>query len=174
VLDAAREGLEASALRPPLGSYAVEGNIEVEGWEAMFPARMTALTGNDVDRGAFRVTGLTLGESFQRDLVIPREGESFHVVVGHAPDFSLGNIDADLLVAGHTHGGQVQLPFIGPLVTFSAVPREQAAGGVFARSGGGHLVVSRGIGMERGDAPRLRFLCRPQIVVIDVMPAAPG
>jgi uncharacterized protein len=32
------------------------------------------------------------------------------------------------------------------------------------------LVVSRGIGLERGNAPRLRFLCRPEVVVIDLVP----
>jgi predicted MPP superfamily phosphohydrolase len=170
VFEIARKGLEESALRPPLGTYAVEGNIEVAGWEQMFPKRMTTLVGDDVERDGVRVTGLTLGESFDRGLTIPRESDAFHIVVGHAPDFSLGKVDADLLVAGHTHGGQVQLPFIGPLVTFSAVARDVAAGGVFAREGGGHLVVSRGIGMERGDAPRLRFLCKPQIVVIEVVP----
>ena len=66
--------------------------------------------------------------------------------------------------------GLVQLPLIGPLVTFSAVSRTVAAGGVFERPGG-HLVVSRGVGLERGDAPRLRFLCAPEVVVVDVLPA---
>jgi hypothetical protein len=32
------------------------------------------------------------------------------------------------------------------------------------------LIVSRGIGMERAAAPRLRFLCRPQIVVVELVP----
>jgi predicted MPP superfamily phosphohydrolase len=36
--------------------------------------------------------------------------------------------------------------------------------------GGRTLVVSSGVGLERGDAPRLRFLCRPEIVVIHVEP----
>lgn len=170
VLEKARDALEASALRPPLGSYAVEGNIEVGGWEAMFPPRMTTLVSGEAEREGVRVTGLSLGESFRRDLRISRRDERFHVVVGHAPDFSLGEVDADLLVAGHTHGGQVQLPLIGPLVTFSAVSRTVAAGGVFERPGG-HLVVSRGVGLERGDAPRLRFLCAPEVVVVDVLPA---
>jgi predicted MPP superfamily phosphohydrolase len=35
---------------------------------------------------------------------------------------------------------------------------------------GRKLVVSRGIGMERGGAPRLRFLCRPEVIVIDLLP----
>jgi predicted MPP superfamily phosphohydrolase len=37
-----------------------------------------------------------------------------------------------------------------------------------ALPGGRTLVVSRGAGMERGAAPRLRFLCRPEIVIVDV------
>jgi predicted MPP superfamily phosphohydrolase len=97
--------------------------------------------------------------------------EKFHIVLGHAPDFALGSVPADLLVAGHTHGGQVQLPFIGPLVTLSHVPRAWAAGGLTRLDDDRFLVVSRGIGMERDLAPRLRFLCQPQLVVIDLKPA---
>jgi predicted MPP superfamily phosphohydrolase len=83
----------------------------------------------------------------------------------------LGPVQADLLIAGHTHGGQVRLPFIGPLVTFSRVPRAWAAG-LTRLSEDRTLIVSRGVGMERMDAPRLRFLCRPEIVVIDVQPVS--
>jgi predicted MPP superfamily phosphohydrolase len=97
--------------------------------------------------------------------------DRFQVVVGHSPDFALGRVDADLLVAGHTHGGQVQLPFVGPIITHSLVPRRWASG-TTELDGGRTLVVSRGIGMERNYAPRLRFFCRPEIVVIDVAPEA--
>jgi len=96
--------------------------------------------------------------------------ERFHIVMGHSPDFALGNVRADLLVAGHTHGGQVRLPFIGPVITLSSVPRSWAAG-LTELTGGRTLIVSRGIGMERGSAPRLRFLCRPELVIVDVVPA---
>jgi len=77
---------------------------------------------------------------------------------------------ADLLLAGHTHGGQVQLPLIGPLMTLSIVPRAWASGHT-ALPWGGDLVVSRGVGMERREAPELRFLCRPQVVIVEVEPA---
>lgn len=95
--------------------------------------------------------------------------EQFHIVLGHRPDFALGDIHADLLIAGHTHGGQVQLPFIGPLTTRTDVPRDWAVG-VTDIGDGRTLVVSRGTGLERHHAPRLRFMCRPEIVVIDLHP----
>jgi len=34
------------------------------------------------------------------------------------------------------------------------------------------LVVSRGVGLERGLAPRLRFRCRPEVVLVRVVPAS--
>jgi hypothetical protein len=94
-------------------------------------------------------------------------------VLGHMPDFSLGSVDADLLIAGHTHGGQVQLPLVGPLLTLSQVPRSWASG-LTEIEPGKMLVVSRGIGMERGLAPRLRFLCRPQLVILELVPSGQG
>ena len=32
--------------------------------------------------------------------------------------------------------------------------------------------AARGVGMERSDAPRLRFLCRPELMILEVRPAA--
>ncbi|MBD1937970.1 hypothetical protein [Microcoleus sp. FACHB-68] len=96
--------------------------------------------------------------------------DRFHIVLGHAPDCALGDVDADLLVAGHTHGGQVRLPFVGPVFTRSKIPRSWAAG-MTKLTGNRTLIVSRGIGMQRGVAPRVRFLCRPELVIIELLPA---
>ena len=92
--------------------------------------------------------------------------------MGHSPNFSLGEIQADLLIAGHTHGGQVRLPLLGPVMTLSAVPRAWASG-VTEIKPGKTLIVSRGVGMERHNAPRLRFLCRPEIVIVELLPQKP-
>jgi len=170
-----RQLLREVRIDAPLGVFAVKGDVDQAGWQTLFEGfPITVLADNQTRRlGAFNLTGLTLLSSRRMGnsgFLIP-ETDEFHIVLGHAPDFALGSPPADLLVAGHTHGGQVQLPFIGPLITMSRVPRAWAAGGLTQLAEGRHLLVSRGVGMERDWAPRLRFLCRPQLVVIDVKPA---
>ena len=155
---------------PPLGIYAIQGNVDPPDWPALFAGLpVTPLrSSTSVDLGPLVLTGLSLSDSYNARLSIGG-WDQFHIVLGHSPNFALGRIEADLLVAGHTHGGQVRLPLVGPLLTLSRVPRSWAAG-VTALSPDTTLIVSRGIGMERGSAPRLRFLCRPELVIIDLEP----
>jgi predicted MPP superfamily phosphohydrolase len=90
-------------------------------------------------------------------------------VIGHGPDFVLnlaGTGLVDLALAGHTHGGQVVLPFIGAPYTKTRIDRRYASG--LNDYAGIPIHVSAGIGMERGTAPQIRFLCPPEISVLDV------
>ena len=157
----------------PDGVFAVGGNIDWADWSRSFrgseitPIRRTC----SFELAELRLTCLALHESADTRLRVAHDDpDRFHVVLGHVPNFARGSIEADLLLAGHTHGGQVRLPLIGPVMTLSTVPRSWAAGRT-ELPGGATLLVSRGIGMERGGAPRLRFLCRPELVVIDLVPA---
>jgi len=164
--------LRAEGLAAPRGVYAVRGDHEHDSWPRIFDGTnvKTFETTSTVVRDDVAVTGLGLRDSFATELRVPDRSQ-FHIVFGHRPDFALSkDVKADLLIAGHTHGGQVRLPFLGPVVTLSRVPRAWAAG-VTHLSGGRTLVVSRGVGMTRGRTPRLRFLCRPEIVIVDVVPA---
>lgn len=163
--------MEEEKLDAPLGVYAVQGNVDWHGqWERIFSGLpVTTVDQSDrLDLGPLTLTALSLRASADTDVVVPG-AEGFHVVMGHVPNFALGRVDADLLIAGHTHGGQVQMPLVGPVMTLSDVPREWASG-VTEIEPGKRLIVSRGIGMERGYAPRLRFLCRPQLVIVDLVP----
>ena len=81
--------------------------------------------------------------------------------ISHHPDIIdlLPDRRLDLLLAGHTHGGQIRLPFFGPIVVPSAHEAEYAAG--FHRQRDVLLYVSRGIGA----IPPLRILCRPEVAL---------
>ncbi len=162
--------LREEQLAAPKGVFAVPGNCDPSGWEEIFTdLPVTTITATGVHRlPGLAVTGLQLADSFRADLTVEPES-TFHIVLGHAPDFALGRIEADLLLAGHTHGGQFVLPGYGPLLTLSKVPRAWASGRT-TLSGGRELIVSRGLGLERGEAARIRFRCRPELVVIDVVP----
>ncbi len=176
--EALRDQLNAHLKRigfsAPLGVYALKGNTDFAAWTSIFEGLPVTLFDDTrtVSNGRIAVTGLSVEDSFRRRLEVA-PAEPFHIVLGHGPDYALGDIEADLLAAGHTHGGQVRIPGFGPPVTFSKVPRAWAAGVTHLPSGGA-LAVSRGLGMERGDAPRLRFLCRPELMILDIQPAPGG
>jgi uncharacterized protein len=158
----------------PRGAFAVRGNADPFVWPEVFKGLdVTAVVSSQsFDLGDIGLTCLGLIDSYDTKTRVenPRP-DRFHLVLGHVPNFALGTIDADLLVAGHTHGGQVRLPWIGPMITHSRVPNAWAAG-LTELSGGRRLLVCRGIGMERGYAPPMRFLCRPELMVIDLLPEA--
>lgn len=166
-----QELLRKTGLQAPDGAYAVGGNVDSADWPELFkdaPIRCLPLK-ERLERQDFVLTGLPLDESFNPTAQVGPE-KKFHIVMGHCPNFALGNIQADLLVAGHTHGGQIQVPFFGPPMTLSRVPRQWAAGGLTLLPSGASLVVSRGIGMERDGAPPIRFRCRPQLVLLQLQP----
>ena len=165
--------LKELKLQPKLGLFAVEGDMEHEDWPALFSGTGIKALANTqtMDLGPLEICSLTLRDS-RVGIQLPAK-KKFRIVFGHAPDFALRAPSADLLLAGHTHGGQVQIPFFGPILTLSRVPRSWAGGGMHRMENGARLIVSRGIGHERGPAPRLRFNCRPEIVVVDLVPQMP-
>jgi len=162
--------LRDAQLDPNFGAIAIQGNVDWNNWKEIFKdTGIQVLESTETQEiESISLTTLSMIDSGNDRLVI--DGlDNFHLVLGHSPNYSLGKIEADLLLAGHTHGGQFQLPGIGPLITLSAVPREWASG-LTEIHPERYLLVSRGIGMERGFAPRLRFLCRPEIIVLNLEP----
>ncbi len=94
---------------------------------------------------------------------------AFTIFLYHYPDeiFEIARRGVDLYCAGHTHGGQVALPFYGAIVTLSRLGKQFEWG--FCRVDRTWMYVNRGIGMEGGVAPRVRFWAWPEITVIEVM-----
>jgi predicted MPP superfamily phosphohydrolase len=104
--------------------------------------------------------------------------ESISIGLTHSPYQRVLNSfvtnGADLIFAGHTHGGQVCLPGFGALVTNCDIPRAQVAGlslwhHAFKTS---YLEVSAGIGTSIY-AP-VRFACRPEAVLVTLTASEMG
>ena len=90
-----------------------------------------------------------------------KQGPCFVLV--HAPErhLEISELGADMVFSGHTHGGQVCLPFLGPIITRTTAPRRFAFG--LTRENGTLFHTTRGIGT--GLLSRPRFLCPPEAVV---------
>jgi predicted MPP superfamily phosphohydrolase len=93
--------------------------------------------------------------------VIPAGVPSLLLV--HNPDFMqlMAEHPVALALAGHTHGGQVVLPGVGPLVLPSCFGRTYARG--LVQSPGGPVYVNRGVGLIE---PAVRLNCPPEVAVI--------
>lgn len=106
-----------------------------------------------------------LSETLNR---IPKN--EFSIFLLHYPDLieEVSRLEIDLYCAGHTHGGQIAMPFYGALVTFSKFGKKYEGGTYQVNKT--WLNVNRGIGMEGGGVPRVRFWARPEITVIDIVP----
>lgn len=95
-----------------------------------------------------------------------------HLAVAHSPEPAvldrMADDGFDLLLAGHTHGGQVCLPFVGALVTNCGLPRSMAKGLHRWPGSDAWLHVSAGIGTHP-TAP-VRFACRPEASLLTLIP----
>lgn len=87
------------------------------------------------------------------------------LALSHSPDaFPYAHGGPSVMLSGHTHGGQVRLPFVGPLLL--PINNRKYDKGWFEERGR-HLFVSSGLGTS---LPPIRLLCPPEVVVIDFVP----
>jgi predicted MPP superfamily phosphohydrolase len=99
-------------------------------------------------------------------------GADLHIGVTHTPASRVLNAMAEdgfaLLLAGHTHGGQVCVPFYGALTTNCDLPQAMAKGVHRWPGSDAWLHVSAGLGTHP-TAP-IRFACRPEASVLTLIP----
>jgi predicted MPP superfamily phosphohydrolase len=138
--------------------------LEADGWDDLTNVRSSV----SLDGVAVELLGLDDAHLDRQDLTIaPRnEPDRLGVAVMHSPDSApeAAACGYDLLVAGHTHGGQVRLPLVGALVTNCAMPRRLASG--LIRMGGSWFHLSPGLGTSKY-AP-FRFWCRPEATLLEL------
>lgn len=113
------------------------------------------------------VDDLTEGQPDLRAALADVPDEPPLILLAHNPDIWLDArvAAADLILSGHTHGGQVRLPGVGVAHTQGTHLSRQRPAGWFER-GGTRMFVSRGL----GESIPLRFGVRPQVALIHLVP----
>lgn len=160
---------EFSQLKSKYGTVAVMGNHD--GWqgrleitETLKSAGIVVLDNENKYFENFTIAGLEDMQTAE-----PHVEEALYkaqkpiIMLTHSPDMIDKIPDTvNLTLAGHTHGGQIVIPFRGPLVVPSKYGTKYAYG--FFNINGKNLFVTRGLGTS---ILPVRFNCFPEIVVID-------
>ena len=164
-----------AALRPRLGTVAVMGNHDhwrdsAAAHRALARAGIRVLDNQAVQMGPLAVGGLdddfTGRANLAATLVALRKLEGPKLLLSHSPDpFAQPAPDVFLMLAGHTHCGQVALPLIGPLSTMSKYGRRYACGVV--RERGRTLIVTAGLGTS---GIPLRLGAVPDMWLVEIGP----
>ncbi len=153
---------------PPLPTHDLRAGLLSAGWLELNNAR-----------GVLKAAGRAIELAGVDDPHIGRDrymsapldpSVDLHLGVTHSPEPRvLGPMERDglaLILAGHTHGGQVCVPFYGALTTNCELPRQMARG--LHRYGNAWLHVSAGLGTHP-TAP-VRFACPPEASILTLVP----
>jgi len=168
-----------SQFRAPLGIYAVTGSPVVD-VETVIPEIFEGLPirwlQDDVEtlhlgEHSLQLIGVRNTYHEERDIATlaslidgSATGET-RILLYHTPDLApeAAKMGISLYLCGHTHGGQIRLPFYGAVATSSRWGKRYEQG--HYEEGTMTLYVCRGLGLEGLGAPRARLLAAPEIVL---------
>ena len=153
-------------------TFAVLGNHD--GWydahavdAALKGAGIVVLNDESIDRGQFVLAGITDLWTGKHDIaraLANLRPDAPVILLTHSPDvFPQVPARVALTLAGHTHGGQVNLPFVGRLIVPSRYGSRYAAGHIV--EGGRHLFVTTGVGTS---IIPVRFRVTPEVVILRI------
>lgn len=114
----------------------------------------------ELQRSGIKLFGVTGGKQPKWEL----SESGTNILLSHYPNWSEKISDArfDLILSGHSHGGQVRLPGVGALLTPSGVGRFEM--GMF-ETAAGPMYVNPGIGYFYAN---IRFCCRPEVTIFEI------
>ncbi|WLR53672.1 metallophosphoesterase [Mesobacillus subterraneus] len=167
-----------SKLDAPLGKFAVYGNHDHGGYgsdlykQIMEQSGFTLLLNNAVnikllDGSSIWIAGIDdamLGKPDLNASIANIPTNSYTILLSHAPDKAeeAAHFSIQLQMSGHSHGGQIQIPFYDPLVTPPFAEKYVEGFYTVGKSEGLTLYVNRGLGTTR--LP-FRFLSQPELAV---------
>lgn len=126
----------------------------------------------DMDMGSMTLIGLddnNLNDGILRSMMEECKGNELTVVLAHEPQYidQYGNTGADLVLTGHAHGGQMILPFIGPLIAPDQGFLPKYTAGQFEKNNT-TMYISRGLG---NSVIPVRLFNYPEIVCVEIQGA---
>lgn len=145
----------------------LEEGLQAKGWIALTNTEHEI----EVAGGRVRIAGVDdpYLKRHETSHIHRERKDDLAIALVHAPDvvseWMLNGFD--LVVAGHTHAGQVRAPWLGALVTNCSLPSGLASGP--NRVGEGWLHVSPGLGTGRYSP--IRFLAQPEATLLRLVPA---
>ena len=149
--------------------HLLEEGLQSKGWIAL--TNRTEVI--DVDGAATRVAGIDdpYLRRHRTEHATRSRTDDYAIALMHSPDAVSEWVLAgfDLVLAGHTHAGQVRLPLLGAIVTNSTLPAALAGG--LHRIGGAWVHVSPGLG--HGRHLPFRLLAPPEATLLRLRPGTP-
>ncbi len=183
-------------LHAPLGVFAALGNHDLGEYRSIFGKRFAGTNTGDTVEDALTRYGVTVLRNAHVTIATP-EGtvavagiddmwtghfdlaaalrdvpqSAYTIFLSHNPSIvdSPESLRANLIVSGHTHGGQLRLPFLGPLPALPTTLGQSFDHGLFPMDEDTSLLITRGIGES---SARTRLFAWPEIFVVDIKPEA--
>lgn len=163
-------------LTAPLGKFAIYGNHDHGGYgsnhykKIMKDSNFTLLVNESqtiqIDNGYIVIAGLDDAMLSKPDIPITLRGVdtgAYTIMMVHEPDLAdlVSQYQVDVQLSGHSHGGQVQLPLYGPLIT-PPFAKRYVEGMYHIKDSDLKLYVNRGIGTTRMP---FRFFSIPELTI---------
>jgi len=167
------------SLSAPFGKYAVYGNhdhggygtekysilMERSGFQILHNDSVYITQQNGEKIGLIGIDDAMLGRPNLLRATRNIQNQTYNILISHAPDIADQAVihPIHLQLSGHSHGGQVQIPFFGPLITPPYA--ENYVEGFYKINENYLLYVNRGLGTTR--LP-YRFLSRPELTIFQL------
>ncbi len=170
-------------LHAPFGKFTIYGNHDHGGYGSdiyktiMEEANITVLLNSSselksIDGSSIYIIGIDdpmLGRPDIKMAIDRIPSDSYKILLSHAPDLADGaaSFNIHLQLSGHSHGGQIKIPFIGAIVKAPYAEKYYEGFYEIGETSPLTLYVNRGIGTAR--LP-FRFFCRPELTVFTLSP----
>jgi uncharacterized protein len=108
-----------------------------------------------------------ISDSRWKQIFAGLDPDNFTCMLSHSPKIAerMGSMPVDLVLSGHTHGGQIRLPFVGSIISLSDPFYKKYDKGLYRFEGGKVLYIDSGAGTS---VVPVRFFNQSQITLVTI------